>query len=113
MEQLEVINRGLGDLAEKQDQVTKAYRRNENTRTALEEHYFQRERLFQELKEMFQVGEMNATISELDSETSRYQQQLRDELLEREQQLKKQRRMLEAQEDELYRERRKAAEEAR
>lgn len=113
MEQLEVINRGLGDLAEKQDQVTTAYRRNENTRTALEEHYFQRERLFQELKETFQVGEMNATISELDSETSRYQQQLRDELLEREKQLKKQRRMLEAQEEELYRERRKAAEEAR
>lgn len=113
MEQLEVINCGLGDLAEKQDHVTKAYRRNENTRTALEEHYFQRERLFQELKETFRVGEMNATISELDSETSRYQQQLRDELLEREKQLKKQRRMLEAQEEELYRERRKAAEEAR
>lgn len=51
MEQLEVINCGLGDLAEKQDHVTKAYRRNENTRAALEEHYFQRERLFQELKE--------------------------------------------------------------
>lgn len=72
MEQLEVINCGLGDLAEKQDHVTKAYRRNENTRAALEEHYFQRERLFQELKETFQVGEMNVTTSELDSETSRY-----------------------------------------
>lgn len=113
MEQLEVINHGLGDLAEKQDQVTSAYRRNENTRAALEEHYFQRERLFQELKETFQVGEMNATISELDSETSRYQQQLREKLLESEQQLKKRRRTLEEQEEELYRKRRKAAEEAR
>lgn len=113
MEQLEVINCGLGDLAEKQDHVTKAYRRNENTRTALEEHYFQRERLFQELKETFQTGEMSVSLDELNFETRRYGQQLRDELLERERQLKKQKRTLEEQEEELYRKRRKAAEEAR
>lgn len=112
MEQLEVINRGLGDLAEKQDHVTTAYRRNENTRTALEEHNFQRERLFQELKETFQTGEMSVSLDELNFEMRRYGQQLRDELLEREQQLKKRRRTLEEQEEELYRKRSKVAEEA-
>lgn len=113
MEQLEVINCGLGDLAEKQDQVTSAYRRNENTRAALEEHNFQRERLFQELKETFQTGEMSVSLDELNFETRRYGQQLREKLLESEQQLKKRRRTLEEQEEELYGERRKAAEEAR
>lgn len=113
MEQLEVINCGLGDLAEKQDQVTTAYRRNENTRTALEEHNFQRERLFQELKETFQTGEMSVSQDELNLETRRYGQRLREELLEIEQQLKKRRRTLEKQEEELYRKRRKVTEETK
>lgn len=56
---------------------------------------------------------MSVSLDELNFETRRYGQQLREKLLEREQQLKKQRRMLEAQEEELYRERRKVVEEAR
>lgn len=113
MEQLETCNHQLGEIAEEKDHVTKAYRRNENTRAALEEHNFQRERLFQELKETFQTGEMSVSLDELNFETRRYGQQLRDELLERERQLKKQKRTLEAQEEQLYRKRRKAVEEAR
>lgn len=113
MEQLETCNHQLGEITEEKDRITTAYRRNENTRAALEEHKFQRERLFQELKETFQTGEMSVSLDELNFETRRYGQQLRDELLERERQLKKQKRTLEEQEEELYRKRRKAAEEAR
>lgn len=113
MGQLEICNHQLVEITEEKDRVTTAYRRNENTRTAIEEHHVQRERLFQELKETFQTGEMSVSLDELNVETRRYGQQLREELLENEQQLKKRRRTLEEQEEELYRERRKAAEEAR
>ncbi|MBC1922901.1 DUF3958 family protein [Listeria grayi] len=111
MGQLEAINHQLGQLEEEQHRVATAHRRNENTRTALEEHHFQRSRLFQELKETFQTGEISVSLDELDFEARRYHQQLEGELLESEQELKKKKRTLEAQEEELYRKRRKLTEE--
>lgn len=56
MEQLETCNHQLGEITEEKDRITTAYRRNENTRAALEEHKFQRERLFQEAKRNVSKG---------------------------------------------------------
>ncbi|EUJ26004.1 Uncharacterised protein [Listeria grayi] len=113
MEELELINMQLLNLAEEQDSIATEYRRNTNARAALDEHLVQRNRLFKELSETFPQGEMRIVVGEINHETRRYQQQLQDELLESEHQLKREKCTLEARETELYDRRRKAAEETK